>query len=130
MPKNHQIAKRIFPAEQDLLGKHARDVQTILDGIPVEEQREVEALYAEPMTMGALKEEPFSIKLERIVNLFAPETPVTACTGFVHWIWKPQVGGAQIQSITGMSVATHGQTKFRFSFRISYRLQKGAVVTT
>ena len=123
MTITHQLGRRIFPPSQPELGAHARDSQEIFNKIPVQIHRVVEALYSEPMVIGALKEEPYEIKLSRLVNLFAPETAVTACTGFVHWIWKPQLGGAQIQNITGLSVATHGQTRFRFSYRITYRME-------
>lgn len=121
MPITHQLGRRIFKPEQAELGAHARDTQEIFDKIAVVDRRTLEQLYAEPMVIGGLREEPFEIRLARITNLFAPETAVTACTGFVHWLWKPQIGGAQLLNITGLTVATHGQTRFKFSFRIEYR---------
>lgn len=123
MRRNQQIGRRIFKPEQADLGMHARDVQEIFDGIPIVELRTVEALYAEPMTLVAA-EEPFSIELVRIANVFALEQPVSACFGMVHYVWRPQLGGAQITRIGGMSVGTNGTTKYRFYYRITYRMDR------
>ena len=117
----HQIGRRIFKPEQEDLGNHARDVQDIFDKIPVVDHRIVEDFYKEPMTLSAA-EEPYCIELVRIANMFAPEQPVSASYGFVHFVWRPQLGGAQITKIGGMSVATNGTTKYRFYYRITYRM--------
>lgn len=121
MTLSHQLRKRLFKPEQDELGDHARDVQDIMNKVPVVEHRVIETTYGEPMTLQA-KEEPFCIELVRIQNLRAPETPVLACYGFVHYVWRPQLGGAQITNIGGLSVASNAGTPYRFSYRITYRM--------
>lgn len=117
----HQIGRRIYPKGQEELAQHARDVQEIFNKVPVVEHRVVETTYTEPMTLSA-SEEPFCIELVRIANLRAPEIPVSACYGFVHYVWRPQLGGAQITKIGGMDVATNAGTPYRFSYRITYRM--------
>jgi hypothetical protein len=47
---------------------------------------------------------------------------VTACLGFVNFVWKPQNGGAVIQNIGGMNPTDNGATKYRFFYRITYRM--------
>lgn len=121
MTLTHTVGRRIFQESQAELGQHARDVQEIFNKIPVVEHRVVESVYAEPMTLKA-SEEPFSIELVRIANVFALEQPVIACNGMVHFVWRPQNGGAQITKIGGMDVATNGTTKYRFYYRITYRM--------
>lgn len=121
MRRQQQIGRRIFKPELQELGQHARDVQEIFDGIPIVELRTIEALYAEPMTLTAA-EEPFCIELVRIASTLALEQPVSACFGMVHYVWRPQLGGAQIMKIGGMSVGTNGTTKYRFFYRITYRM--------
>lgn len=121
MSRNHQVPRRIFGQDQVELGGHVRAVQEIFDRVPVVEHRVIEALYDEPMPLSAV-EEPFGVELVRIQNLQAPETPVNACYGFVHYVWKPLKGGALITKIGGMDVATNGTTKYRFSYRITYRM--------
>jgi len=121
MTLTHQLRKRLFKPEQADLGDHARDVQDIINKVPVVEHRVVETTYTEPMTLAA-KEEPFCIELVRIANLRAIEQPVTACTGMVHYVWRPQLGGAQITNIGGLGVASNAGTPYRFSYRITYRM--------
>lgn len=107
--------------DSDALGYHARDTQQIFSAIPVQEQRIVETIYNEPLVIGNLKEEPFSIKLERIINLFAPPTPVR-CGSMCHFTWDPKSGGAQITSIDGLSMGFDHTVKFRFFFVVTYKL--------
>lgn len=121
MTLSHQIPKRIFKPDDVELGNHARAVQEIFNKVPVVEHRVVEATYGEPMTLKA-SEEPFCIELVRIAALRSPEIPVSACYGFVHYVWRPQLGGAQITKIGGMDVATNGGVPYRFSYRITYRM--------
>lgn len=121
MAIKHQIGRRIFKVEQAELGNHARDVQEIFNKMPVAEHRVIEDFYGEPMVLQA-PEEPFCIELVRIANVGALDTPVTACNGMVHYLWRPDIGGAQIKNIGGMSVATNGTTKYRFYYRITYRM--------
>lgn len=123
MRRNQQIGRRIFKPENAELATHARDVQELFNGVPIVELRTIESLYAEPMTLTAA-EEPFCIELVRIANTLALEQPVSACFGMVHYVWRPQLGGAQITRIGGMSVGTNGTTKYRFYYRITYRMDR------
>lgn len=117
----HQLPRRIFKADEGPLGDHARATQDIFDKIPVMEHRAVEDYYAEPMVLKA-SQEPFCVELVRIANVFALEQPVSACFGMLHFLWKPQQGGAVITKIGGLTPATDGATKFRFYYRITYRM--------
>lgn len=121
MAQQLRLRQRYFDEKQAALGLLARDTQELFNRLPVTEQKTVEALYAEPMVIGGLREEPFCIECVRVVNLFAPPTPV-ACGGMLHFYWLPQLSGAQITSIDGMSPVTDGATRFRFYFRITYKM--------
>lgn len=123
MSLTHQIARRIFPKEQSELGKHARDVQTVFDKIPVQEHRVIVQPYTEPMTIGGLSEEPFCIELVRVADTSNANTVVTASTSLVHFTWLPSKGGAVIDKISGMTVATAPRPKLRFYFRITYKME-------
>jgi hypothetical protein len=122
MSKTHRIRKLIFGKEQDELGQHARDMQSILDRVPFQEHRTIEHIYQEPMVVGNLDQEPFSIELVRIVDLMQPHVPVSACFGFLHFQWLPSQGGAVIQKIGGLDPTTNGTTRFRFYYRVTYRM--------
>ena len=125
MPRKHQLPRRLYEAKDRELGEHARAVQEVFDQQAVTEHRVVEQLYAEPMTL-ALDTEPFSIECVRIVNLFQQDLPVIACSGMVHYTWKPRNGGAVIANISGLSVAANGGIKYRFYYRITYRTARDA----
>jgi hypothetical protein len=117
----HQVGRRIYPKGQEELAQHARDVQEIFNKIPVVEHRMIESYYAEPMTL-LVSEEPFCIELVRIANVFALEQPVSAAYGMLHYVFRPNLGGAQITKIGGLDVPTNGTTKYRFYYRITYRM--------
>lgn len=121
MAKRFSVPRRIYDAKNEDLAEHARGVQEVFDRIRVVEDRVVEQLYAEPMTL-ALEAEPLYIECPRIVNLFQQDLPVIACSGMVHFTWKPRNGGAVITNISGMSVAANGGIKYRFYFRITNRM--------
>jgi hypothetical protein len=122
MTVNHILPDRIGDQSQAPAFKLARDAQSILSRIPVTEHRTVEEFYHEPIVMGGMREEPFCIECVRIVNLLNAQTNVTECTGFVNFTWLPNNGGAFIQNIGGLTVAANGGTKYRFYFRITYRM--------
>lgn len=122
MTINHILPDRIGETQHAPTFKLTRDAQSIFQRIPVTEHRTVDEFYKEPLVMGGLKEEPFCIECVRIANLLNAQTNVPACTGFVNFIWKPNNGGAFIQNIGGLTVATNGSTKYRFYFRITYRM--------
>lgn len=122
MAKQLRMRQRFFDEKQKDLGSVARDVQDLLGTIPVVELRIVESLYKEPLAISTISEEPFGLELVRIVNLFAPKTPVSACTGIVHWVWLPEAGGASITQIGGLTPAANGKIKYRFYFRVTYKL--------
>lgn len=123
--KRYQLPRRIYDAKNEALGEHARGVQEVFDRIPVIEDRTVEQLYAEPMTL-ALDAEPLYIECPRIINLLQQSLPVIACSGMVHFDWLPRQGGAVIRNISGMSVAANGGIKYRFYFRITNRTGRDA----
>jgi hypothetical protein len=122
MPITHQVSQRIFSKEQAELGKHARDVQDIFNKIPVVVHKVVEQPYDEPMTIGNLTEEPFSIELVRVSNLSQATQIVSTATSLVHFTWQPNKGGLVINKIGGMSVGTSLPT-LRFYFRITYKME-------
>jgi hypothetical protein len=119
MAQNHFIGRMVYDKDNPALGQHARNVQGILNQIPVVEQRVVDAIYKEPFILGNLSEEPFSIELVRVVNMSSPLTTMK-CGGMIHFTFLPAKGGASIASIDGLSPVTDGTTKLRFFFRISY----------
>lgn len=110
----HQLTKDVG------LGEQFRDAQKSLDRFPVEILRTVEMQYAEPMVLGGFSQPPRGIRVDRIIDMAAQETPVTACSGLVHYVWKPQQGGAVITNISGMTTAAHGGKTYRFEFRITF----------
>jgi len=122
MAKQLRMRQRFFSKDQDQLGQVARDVQELLGTIPVVQLKIVESVYKEPLAIGAIDQEPFGLELVRIVNLYAPKTPVSACTGIVHWVWIPEAGGASITQIGGLTPAANGQIQYRFYFRITFKL--------
>ena len=123
MSLTHQIARRIFRKEQADLGKHARDVQSVFDKIPVQEHRVIEQPYTEPMTVGDLAEEPYCIELVRVADTSNANTTVTASSSLVHFTWLPSKGGAVIDKISGMTPASSPRPKLRFYFRITYKME-------
>jgi hypothetical protein len=122
MSITHILPRRIGDEQHAPTFQLARDAQLVMQKIPVTEHRIVEEFYKEPIAMGGLKEEPFCIECVRIVNLLNAQTNVPACTGFVNYVWMPNNGGAVIQNIGGLTVAANGGTKYRFYFRITYRM--------
>jgi hypothetical protein len=119
--QQYRFKQRYYGKEQSDVGNLARDAQELVGKIPVVELRMVETLYSEPMTLGQLLDEPFGIELVRVINMFAPSTPVK-CGGMVHFIWKPENNGAVITSIDGMSPVSDAAIRFRFYYRITFKL--------
>lgn len=99
------------------IGEQARDMQNALDTIPLMVTRKVTGMYREPIVLGALRAPPVAIEAIRVVD--ATETPVK-CGGLCHFVYKPEQGGALINSIDGMSLALNGGKQYTFSFRITY----------
>lgn len=123
--RRFQLPRRIYDAQHAELGEHARAVQDVFDQLPVIEDRIVEAIYAEPMTL-ALPAEPLYIECPRITNLLQQSLPVIACNGMVFFDWLPRQGGAVIRNIGGLSVAANGGIKYRFYYRITNRMARDA----
>lgn len=115
--KSYRLTNQLFDKTNDMLGKHARDVQLAFNQIPVTEQRILDSKYIEPLALACV-EEPFAIELVRIASLTQPQIPVR-CGGMVHFFWDG--ASAQITSIDGLSPADSLALEFRFSFRITYR---------
>lgn len=107
-----------------VLGEQFRDTQQSLDAIPSTVLRRITTLYAEPLVLGSFSQEPEGIELLRIVDLSAQEKPVT-CGSLCHFVWRPLLGGAQITSVDGMSIAANGGKKYRFTFRITFAAPGG-----
>lgn len=118
--KTHTLRRQFYDAKDSQTAELARDSQRIFSGIPVSEQRILEAIYDEPIVIGQLFEEPFSIRLDRIINLTAQTSPVL-CGSLCHWTWLPSTrGGASIYSIDGLKPAA--APKYRFYFTVTYKL--------
>ena len=118
-----QLRKQLF--EKLDLGEHARDVQQLFDLVPRMFTKTTESAYTQPMVLGGFDEQPESIELVRIIDLNAQETPV-ACGSMVHYVWKPQRGGAQITSIDGLTPSP--STKYRFTFRLTFPARQQGVI--
>lgn len=101
------------------LGEQFRDIQRALDAIPITLLRKIETQYAVPLVLGNLMNEPDAVELIRIIDLNAPESPVT-CGSLCHYVWRPDRGGVQIMAIDGMTLAAHGGKSYRFTFRLTY----------
>lgn len=101
------------------MGEQFRDTQQSLDVIPLVVMRRIELPYSEPLTLGNLTRSPDGIEVLRVIDLGAQETPLHV-GGLCHFVWRPGKGGAQIESIDGMTVAADGGKKYRFTFRITY----------
>jgi len=121
--RNTQLRKQLFDAKD--LGEHARDAQHAFDSQSRSVTKTIEAFYTEPMVLGVGSEEPENIELARIINLNAQETPVS-CGSMVHYNWKPELGGAQITSIDGLTPSV--TTKYRFKFRVWFPARSQGVL--
>lgn len=101
------------------LGDNSRAAQNIFSSMPRFAATVFELPYLEPMIL-AVDEEPLGIELLRIIDLRAPEAPVL-CGSMVHFVYRPELGGAQIWSIDGLS--PDPASTYRFTFRITYKAQ-------
>lgn len=121
---NTQLRKVLFADRNE--GESARDTQQSLDTVARRITKRFDTFYTEPLTIGSplVNQQPEAIVLVRILNLNAPEQPVL-CGSMVHWVWKPQNGGAVVTSIDGLSPST--SIKYRFYFEFSYTAQAGMV---
>lgn len=118
MSKSYRLGQSIYGRDQEHLGKLSRDVQLVLNQVPVSELRVVLVTYREPLPLTCL-EEPFCLELVRVLTTTLPETPVR-CGGMVHWYWSAAAGGAVITSIDGLDPLVHSQQPLRLYFRITY----------
>ena len=112
--RRRQLRKQLF--ERTDVGELARDVQAVLDTIPVWVSKTYEGFYQEPLVLNVGPDEPESIELRRIVNL-TTQLPVQ-CGSLCHFDWKPTQGGAYITSIDGLSPST--AVRYRMIFRITF----------
>ena len=94
-------------------------MQGAFDTIPHVVLRKMELTYSEPMTLK-LRQRPEGIEVLRVVSLVANQEIPVKCGTAVHYVWRPDVAGAQITSIDGMSMALNGAKQYRFTFRITY----------
>lgn len=100
------------------LGDIARDVQKVFNLIPPTFYKKFRSFYSEPMVLGIFLEPPLSIELVRITTVVQSELPVR-CGGMVHYVYKPQQGGAIVTSIDGLSTAGT-RLQYDFVFRITF----------
>jgi hypothetical protein len=109
----NQLAKNVT------LGEQFRDAQKGLDVIPITAMRKTEMAYSEPMVLGNLSRQPDAIEVIRVIDLQNQERSIPA-GGLCHFVWLPDKGGANIGSVDGMSVASNGGRKYRFTIRLTY----------
>lgn len=114
--RTQQLRRQTYQTQE--VGQLARDTQAAFQRFVPQELRTVEDLYREPMTLGQLTAEPAGIELIRIVSLTAPATPVKSGS-MVHFVFRPENGGAVITSIDGLSTVVN-TARYRFVFRITY----------
>jgi hypothetical protein len=120
MPVNPQQLPFNVTSGDAMTGANARATQQIFMSTPRFSLLELEDQYMEPMILNVGAEQPVGIELLRITNQLAPEVPVL-CGSMVHWTYRPDLGGAQIMSIDGLSPLSG--VRYLFVFRITYRAQ-------
>lgn len=99
------------------LGELARDCQRVFDLINPSIYKPFRSFYKEPMVLG-IPTPPLCIELVRITPVIQAEQPVR-CGGMVHYVYKPQQGGAVITSIDGLTTVGT-PTQYDFVFRITF----------
>lgn len=117
-----QAEKPGFKLRQQLLqdqtlGELARDCQKIFDLINPCTYKKFREFYKEPMVLGIFTEAPLAIEMVRITPVVGAENPVL-CGGLVHFVYKPQKGGAIITSIDGLSPTP--RTEYDYVFKITF----------
>lgn len=118
MPLNsQQLPRQVVPDRA--LGDNSRAVQNVFSSMPRFVTMAFESAYVEPLAL-AVVEEPQSIELARIVNLYSPDTPVL-CGSLCHFSYQPGNGGALITSVDGLT--SDPSSRYRFTFRITYKAQ-------
>lgn len=103
--------------EDQTLGEIARDVQKVFDLLNPVTYKAFREYYTEPMVLGVFSEPPLSIELVRIADVIRPELPVK-CGSLVHYVYKPQKGGAIITNIDGLSPVV--RTQYDFVFKVTF----------
>jgi len=96
------------------LSENLRDLDQTARSGPKLTARVLEALYTEPMWLGAIQSVPIAILLARIQLIKGPESPVD-CSGLVHFVWEGPPRGARIVKIQGLAA---GSERYRFTFLI------------
>lgn len=119
MPVNSQQLPHQFSRDA-ISGANNRATQGVFSSMPRFETQTFDSAYVEPMALNVAGEEPQAIELVRITNLLAPESPVL-CGSMCHWVFRPDLGGALILSIDGLTSAPG--SRYRFVFRITYKAQ-------
>lgn len=102
------------------LAETFRDVQRAFDSQPTVLLRRFDAQFTLPLVIGNLTDEPDEIRLGRIIDLTSQESPVTACSGMCHFVWRPDRGGAQITAISGLTLGVNGGKLYRYTFELVY----------
>jgi hypothetical protein len=119
MPVNNQQLP--YQVTSDAIsGGNTRAIQNTFMSQAREVTLEVDAFYVEPFVLNVGNEQPLAIRLDRIVQSVAPETPVL-CGDLVHFSYRPDLGGAQITSIDGLSPST--DILYHFVFCVKFKAQ-------
>lgn len=118
MPINPQQLPNAFNTDE-INGANQRAVQLVLMSTPRFAFQLIESAYVEPMVINVGLEEPLSIELVRIVNKLT--TDPVLCGSMVHWMFLPQLGGAIVSSIDGLT--SDPLSSYRMTFRITYKAQ-------
>lgn len=108
-----QLRKQ-FWKDQDL-GEHVRDVQRALNKVPNTQIKVVECALTTNLTIQC-DAKPVAIEAIRI-QFKGNDTPVPSHGTAVDFVWRPDLGGALITGIQGL---TAGTTVYRFTFRLTY----------
>ena len=112
-----RLRRQLF--EDVSMGEHARDTQRALDSIPLTVVRTFEATFGPTVAVGGATRPPDAVEAIRVVDLASQETP-TGAGGTCDFVWRSQQGGAVVTGIPGLTVATHGGRRYRFTFRLTF----------
>lgn len=112
---SYQLERKLL--EDQAMGVLARDVQKVFNLLNPYVYKRFREYYTEPMTLGIFSAPPLCIELVRITAVVQAEQPVK-CGGLVHYVYKPQKGGAIITNIDGLSPVV--RTQYDFVFKVTF----------
>jgi hypothetical protein len=109
--QQRQLRKQLWGKRDQT--EQAGDIQGAFNAAPRIVTKTFIAAYTEPMVIGGITEQPENIILTRVVTTYRSEIPVL-CGSMCHFAWKPELGGAQITSIDGLTPAPGVTYEFTF----------------